>query len=250
MAGKTILITGASSGIGEGLALAYGLSGNHLLLVARNIDRLQKIAEKCIAQGATIAFASIDVREKSLLSEWIVEQDQKTPIDLVIANAGISTAQAEKTFQRQAHTFSEVDEMLFDINLQGMLNTLSPIIPRMQQRHSGQIVIMSSLASYVHLARFAAYSASKAAVRSYGLALRGFLKKDGIKVNVICPGFIKTPLTDENNFRMVLIMSVQKAVKLMIKSISKNKPLIAFPWRLYFACRLYQFLPGWLQNLV
>ena len=247
---RTILITGANSGIGEGLALAYAVPGNHLLLVARNIERLQKIAEKCSAQGATVEFSSIDVREKLSLSPWILEQDQKTPIDLVIANAGIATAQAEKIFQQQPHTFSDVDQMIFDINLQGILNTISPIIPRMQHRRAGQIVLMSSLASYVHLSRFAAYSASKVAVRNYGFALRGLLKKDGIKVNVICPGFIKTPLTDENDFHMVLIMSVQKAIKLMMKGITKNKPLIAFPWRLYFACRLYQCLPVWLQSRI
>jgi short-subunit dehydrogenase len=244
---KTILITGANSGIGEGLTLAYAVPGNHLLLIARDKSRLQKISEQCVAQGATVESTSLDVQEKTLMAEWIIQQDEKTPINLVIANAGISTAQAKK---QASNVMSDIDQMIFDVNLQGVLNTIYPIIPRMQQRQSGQIVLMSSLASYINATYFAAYSASKVAVRTYGLALRGLLKKNRIRVNVICPGFIKTPLTDENDFHMPSIMSVAKATKLIVKGISKDHPLIVFPWKLYFMCRLYQLLPVRWQNRI
>lgn len=225
---KTILITGASSGVGEALAMAYADKGITLLLLGRDSIRLTDIEVQCRMMGAMVQSACIDVREVDAMHEWILAQDALHPIELVIANAGISGGTLGLgENEEQARS-------IFDVNVTGVLNTIMPIIPRMQERKFGQIAIMSSLASFRALSGAPAYSASKAAVRFYGEALRGVLKPHNIAVNVICPGYIKTPMTAVNAFPMPFMMSAESAAEYIKHALSCGKRRIAFPKRLYF----------------
>ncbi len=223
-----ILITGASSGIGAALATAYAGEGRTLILVARNEARLNEVAAQCRAKGAVVHTASIDVREKEKLAAYINEIDAQHPVDLVIANAGISAGfsnSVEENYQRA--------EEVFAVNLGGVINTLHPLLPRMIARGRGHIAILSSLAGIVALPSAPAYSASKAAVRVYGDALRGELRAHHIDVSVICPGWITTPLTEKNDFPMPFCMNVERAAGLIIHRLAQKKRRIAFPWQLY-----------------
>ena len=233
---KTILITGASSGIGEALAIAYAKSGVTLLLTGRSEERLDKVADACRQQGANVVSAAIDIKDSQKLAVWIEEQDKVMPLDLVIANAGISSSGQETT--------PEFDKEIFTINLFGVLNTVYPVIPLMKQRKRGQIVLMGSLAGMYGFPRAPAYCASKAAVRTFGESLRNKLRPLGIEITVICPGFIKTPLTDVNEYKMPFLMPVERAVNIIIKGLARNKGLIAFPWQMYFALWWLRVLPS------
>lgn len=234
---SVILITGASSGIGAALAMGYAAEGVTLLLTARNEERLNAVAQSCRARGATVHIEAVDVTDKPRLAEWILRMDVHHPVDLVIANAGIS-----------AGTFSggealEAAEAVFDVNVTGVINTIHPLLPRMTERKAGQVAIMASLASLRPLPSAPAYSASKAAVRFYGEALRPLLKQHGVFVSVICPGWITTPLTDVNDFPMPFIMSSERAASIIIHRLAQKKSCIAFPYRLYFLLRILALLP-------
>jgi short-subunit dehydrogenase len=239
---KTILITGASSGLGAALALDYASAETNLALVGRNAVRLEKVAQECIARGAVVRTAIIDVRDAVKMAEFIIHIDELHPIDLVIANAGISagTFGGEKNF--------DAAQGVFDVNVDGVLNTIHPIIPRMTKRRAGQIAIISSLAGILPWPGAAAYSASKAAVRYYGEALRGQLKRYGVSVSVVCPGWIHTPLVAVNKFPMPLIMSAERAAGIIRRGISQKKTRIAFPRSLYFMLRCVEALPVFITN--
>ena len=204
---KHILITGASSGIGKALALYYAMDGVVLSLSGRNAERLDNVARVCRERGADVDVAVLDVCDAQAMREWIVARDTALIIDLVIANAGISAGTA--TGGEDAGQVNRV----FETNVQGVFNTIHPAIDRMRSRKSGQIALMSSLAGYRGWGSAPAYCASKAAVRIYGQALREFLQADNIQVNVICPGFVRSPMTAVNDFPMPFLMESGQAVQ-------------------------------------
>lgn len=230
---KTILITGASSGLGKSLALAYAAYGKKLFLIGRDGARLAATSEECRHLGADVRNVTIDVTDAEKMRDWIISADTECGgIDLVIANAGISGGTGGQGVN-SGESESQVRK-IFETNIDGTINTLEPIIPLMKKRRNGQIAIISSLASFRGLPSAPAYSASKAAVRFYGEALRGELREHGIGVSVICPGYIKTPMTDVNKFPMPLIMEAEDAADLIRNRLEKNPPRIAFPFPLYF----------------
>ena len=224
---KNILITGASSGLGAALALEYAKTSNTLYLQGRSAERLEKIASQCRASGALVYTKIIDVTNAQEMKNWIEQADANTPLDLLIANAGISAGTGGDGES------SEQVRRIFATNIDGAINSVQPIIPFMLTRKSGQIAIMSSLAGIRALPSSPAYSASKACVRYYGESLRGNLLKEGVFVSVICPGYIQTPMTDVNNFPMPFIMNVQKAAKKIVKKLAKGQGRVAFPLTLY-----------------
>jgi len=232
---KNILITGAGGGLGSALSLAYAGQGISLFLTGRNEDRLADISAACRLKGAHVEMACIDVEDAGAMENFMREADKGKPLDLVIANAGIS----ETLASGEANEVTKV----FSTNLYGVLNTIHPAIPLMAKRRKGQIAIISSLASFRGLPSAPAYSASKAAVRFYGEALRGVVKADGIGVSVICPGFIKTPMTDINKFPMPMLMNAEKAARTIKRRLEANPARIAFPWPLYFLMNFTGFLP-------
>jgi len=238
---KHILITGASSGIGAALAELYAEPGVRLSLHGRNTERLEQTAVSARQRGA-VAFAKPgDVTNAEAMAAWIGECDASQPLDLVIANAGISagTGGGLET-PAQART-------ILNVNLDGVLNTVQPAVSLMAARRHGQIAIMSSLASFYGFPGAPAYCASKAAVRIFGEALRGEWAEKGAEVSVICPGFIKTPMTDVNRFPMPFIMTTERAARIIRRGLNRNQARIAFPFPMYALVRLLAALPqDWL----
>lgn len=239
-----ILITGASSGLGAALAREYAGEGVTLHLLGRNSQRLQAVANDCRAKGAQVRTACIEVTDKEAMHAYIARADEAGAIDLVIANAGISAG----TFAGEEEL--EASHKVFDVNLQGVLHTIHPLLPRMVARKAGQIAIVSSLAGMIAFPGAAAYSASKAAVRFYGDALRAVHYHDNVHISVICPGWIRTPLVEVNDFPMPFIMSAERAARIIRRGLHKKKARIAFPTTLYIALRLLEALPLAVQDFL
>lgn len=235
---KSILITGASSGLGEALARRYARSGIALALLGRDAARTSQVAEACRAAGAQVEMATMDVTDAPALSAWIQDIDRQQAIDLVIANAGVSggTAGGGET--------AEQTRRITAINVDGVINTVAPLIEPMRQRRRGQIALMSSLASFRGLPGAPAYCASKAWVRVWGEGLRVDLASDGVEVCVICPGYVETRMTQANDFYMPLLMPVERAARIIGDGLKRNRARIAFPWPIYAAIRLVAMLPA------
>ncbi len=220
---SSILITGASSGLGAALAIHYAKPGITLHLGGRDAERLGSIAETCRNAGASVEIGVVDIVDATAVRSWIEAADGKRPLDLVIANAGISGGTG-------GHGEGEANaRRIFAVNLDGVLNTVHPALERMLPRKSGQIGLMSSLAGFRGMPGAPAYSASKAAVLAYAEALRGAHGKDGIAVSAICPGFVKSPMTDVNTFPMPFLMPADKAARIIAKGLAADRGLIAFP---------------------
>ena len=248
MEARHILITGASSGLGEALAKAYARAGIRLALGGRNRERLEVVAAGCRASGAEVAAGLLDVTDAGAMAAWIEREDRVSPLDLVIANAGTSAGTGS------GGEAPEQVRRIFAVNLDGVVNTVQPAIRCMAARRRGQIAVMSSLASFRGFPGAPAYCASKAAVRVYGESLRGALARHGIAVSVICPGFVKTPMTAANKFPMPFLMEADKAAAFIQRGLARRKARIAFPWRLYAMSWLLAALPPgitdrWLATL-
>jgi short-subunit dehydrogenase len=238
---RSIAITSASSGIGAALARAYAAPGVTLALCGRDAGRLDRVARSCGEKGAEVRAAVVDVTDASACARWIENADAAAPLDLVVANAGVSAAaSAGEELSKEA---AETVRRLFAINVDGVLNTVLPAVALMRERGRGQIAIVSSLAAFVGSPRAAPYSATKAAGRIYGEGLRGELRDDGIEVSVVCPGFVRTPLTAKNDFFMPLAVDADKAALIIRRGLRRNRARIAFPWAMYALAWLGAALP-------
>lgn len=242
---RTILITGASSGIGAALAEAYAAPGRTLALTGRNQARLEEVAARCRGRGAGVLTAALDVRDADALAGWIGSVDREHPIDLGIANAGVALG------ANGGDDSADAVRLTFATNVDGMLNTVLPLVGPMRERRRGQIAIVSSVAGFRGFPGSAAYCASKAADRLYGEGLRGDLAPFGVGVSVICPGFIRTPMTANNPFPMPLLMEPERAAAIIKRGLERNKARIAFPWPTYAVCWLLGVLPpAWTDGLL
>ena len=239
-----ILITGASSGIGAALAHAYAGIGIRLALTGRDADRLASVAYACRDKGAEVRIATVDVRDRDAMEDWLCALDEDWFLDLVIANAGIS-GDTSGVIDPARHG----DEII-QVNVVGVQNTLEPLIPRLVGRRHGQFGLMSSLAGFRGLPSAPAYCASKAWVKSYGEGLRGRLARNGIGVSVIFPGFVESRITDANTFPMPMRMQAPRAASIIRKGLGLNKAQIAFPRTLYVSHRCFAALPAWVTDPV
>jgi short-subunit dehydrogenase len=239
-----IVITGASSGIGFALAKLYANPNVTLGLIARDITKLEIISEQCIAKGANVYVGAIDVTDGEALKSWLLDFDKRFPINLLIANAGIASTLTKHDLNE---SWEKINEVL-NVNLYGVLNTIYPIISLMQSRNYGQIAIVSSLAAYRGMAISPIYCASKAAIKAYGEALRSRLKNNGIQVSVICPGFVQSNMSDAYPGNKLMMISSEKAAKIIRYGLIKNKACISFPFPINLAIKLLCFLPDKLAD--
>jgi short-subunit dehydrogenase len=239
------VITGASSGIGRALALALARPGNILALIGRDAARLAETARACEASGASAAPLLADVRRREELRACLLQFDTAHPVDCVIANAGISVGTSPTgELESEDETYA-----LFETNIGGALATVLPFVPRMRARRRGRLVLVSSIAALAPLPDAAAYSGSKAALLAYGLAMRERLREDGIKVNVVCPGFVTTPMAAHYLGWKPFEVSPEDAARRILGGLRRNRAVIAFPWPLAFAARLQQLLPEPLRRI-
>jgi short-subunit dehydrogenase len=236
---RAILITGASSGIGRALALAYAAPGVQMSLLGRNEARLADVAAEVQTRGATATIAQIDVRDREAMNDCLQAADRTQPFDLAIANAGITTGLAD-------HAISETPDAvraLLATNLFGVLNTVEPLIGPMSDRGQGQIAVIGSLAGLRGLPFSPAYSASKAAVHAYAESLRGRLERRGVIVSLVIAGFVKTPLNDSIDAIKPFEVSDARAAEIIKNGLARGRAVIAFPAPLYLVVRLAHVLP-------
>ncbi len=238
----SVLITGASSGIGAALARAYAGPGVHLALTGRNWDRLGEVAQACEAAGASVRTRHLDVLHRTAMADWIADVDTHAPLDLAIANAGVSAGTG-----RGAESDAQTRRIL-SINVDGVVNTVLPAVAAMTPRRRGQVAIVSSLAAFRGFPGAPAYCASKAAVRVWGESLRGHLRAQGIGVSVICPGFVRSRMTAVNDFPMPMLMDADKAAQRIVRGLARDKARIAFPRPLWAAIWLLNALPQGLTD--
>ena len=229
---QVILITGASGGIGAALAAEYAEPQRTLILQGRDHVRLAAIALVCAQRGARVITASCDVCDHAAFSTWLAHVVEQEQIDLVFANAGINIhAPAGSTLERWADV-----EALIDINIRAVFATVHAVVPAMQRRGAGQIVLMSSLAAYFGLPQTPSYSASKAAIKAYGESLRAALAPVGIRVNVIMPGYVASPMCHAMPGPKPFLWSAEKAARVIRRGVTRNTARLSFPFPLNFAC--------------
>lgn len=245
---RTVVITGASNGIGAALAQAYARPGVVLGLVARNESRLYTVATHCRNLGAEVAMGLVDVTDARSLNDWLLSFDSEFPVDLIVANAGIASTLATPEDEESWETVQQV----FRVNTWGTLNTIHPLLERMRARRHGQIGIVSSLSAYVGMPISPAYCGSKAAIKVYGEALRGWLAPRGVGVTVICPGFVKSDMSDRFPGPTPFRISADKAARIIQHGLARNRARIAFPFPLNLSMWFLSILPPglslWLQK--
>jgi short-subunit dehydrogenase len=224
-----VVITGASSGIGEALAYAYALPGMTLSLTGRDAGRLEAVAKTCGDKGALVYTGLIDVTQEEQMASWLKEQDARQAVDLVVANAGISGGRGVLQYEEPGQI-----RQIFAVNVDGVMNTVKPLLPVMLARRRGQVALVSSLAGFRGWPGAPGYCASKAAVKVYGEGLRGALAGSGVGVSVICPGFVVSRMTAKNVYTMPFLIGADKAAEIIRKGLEKNRGRIAFPWQSAF----------------
>jgi len=243
---QSILITAAAGGMGRALALAYAAPGVHLFLSdVEGGPRLDNLAEACRERGALVDCDEVDVTHRQHLAEWIFAAERVRSLDLVIALAGLSrgTIPQEETPEEARHVFA--------VNLDGMLNTVEPALSLFRPRRRGQIALMSSLAGFRGLPVAPSYCATKAATRVYGEGLRARLRREGVWVSVILPGFVKTHMTAANTYHMPLAVDAKRAAAIIKRGLAKGKARISFPGPMALGGHLLSSLPpSWLDWFV
>ena len=242
---RTIFITGASGGIGGGLARHYAAPGCTLYLSGRDQDRLEQVCQDCRTKGAEAQGLVLCVNDRTEMEQCIRDLDQKTPLDLVIANAGISGGVGNADDEDPAQV-----RAIFDTNVTGVLNTILPLLPAFKARGRGQLAIVSSLAGFRGLPTAPAYCATKAAVRVWGEGLRLSLAPYNIRVSVITPGFVVSRMTAVNQFKMPFLMPAEKAARRIARGLERNQARIAFPWPFALATQLFSVLPPSLSDWI
>ncbi|HLH12280.1 MAG TPA: SDR family NAD(P)-dependent oxidoreductase [Methylovirgula sp.] len=241
---RSVLITGASSGIGRALALAYAGPQMRLALIGRDGERLREAAQSAASRGADVDIGQIDVRDRAAMQAWIAERDTRIPFDLAIANAGITTGLSDDAVSEDP----EAVRALIATNLIGVLNTVEPLIAPMCARGRGQLAFIGSIAGLRGLPYSPAYCASKAAVHVYAESLRGRLERKGVLVSLVIAGFVKTPLNDSISSVKPFELSDTQAAEIIRRGLARGKATIIFPLVLYFAARFGRVLPARLTD--
>lgn len=237
---KLVWITGGSSGIGAQLAKDYADRGWLVAITARNEAALKLVISETKHKKAIFAFPC-DVTKQKLMQQLFEAIEAKLgPVDKAIANAGIYLPTELPEFDAQIFVKS------FDVNLNGTVNTLAPVIPAMLKRGGGQLAIMASVAGFGGLPSSAAYGATKAALLNMGEALAMEYRQHNINISVIAPGFVRTPATAPNEFAMPFLVEVEDASARIINGLERGKFLISFPRRFSILLRLLNLLPRWL----
>ena len=238
-----IFITGASSGIGESMARFYARQGAQLGLVARRADFLERLANELDPRPAIYA---LDVRDAFALKQAAQEFIARFGVpDIVIANAGVSRGTLTEIAD-DLKVFQEV----FDINVMGMVNTFHAFLEPMKQQKQGTLVGIASVAGFRGIPGGGAYSASKAAAIKYCESLRVELRDEGVSVVTICPGYIKTPMTAVNKFKMPFLIDVDEAVVRFARAIDAKTSFTVIPWSMGIAARVLRVVPNWLYDRV
>jgi len=223
---KVAILTGASSGIGWALAKELSKDGYHMGLVARRQEPMEKLCEEIRQAGGTAAFATADVADRSAVLNAIQALEAKLgPVDLLVANAGMGVPT-----KLEPMNVPETEQM-FRVNMFGVMYAIEAVLPGMLKRGHGHLAGVSSLAAYKGFPGQAGYCASKAAVKTYLESLRLQLRERNIQVTCICPGFVRTPMTEGHGFRMPFLMDADEAARRVARALRRKKKVFNFPWQ-------------------
>jgi short-subunit dehydrogenase len=243
-----IAITGASSGLGRALAIAYAQPGATLHLTGRDAARLADAAASCRKLGATVFETLADVTSRAAMEAWIT---QAAPLDLVIANAGISTGPGAASMESP-----EAIRTLLATNIDGALNTALPAIAVMAKQplgpngNRGRVAFVGSIAGLIALPTSPAYSAAKAALDFWVSATAPNLARDGIALTLLRPGFIRTPMTARNPYKMPGIIDADQAAAKIVAGLAAGKTHVTFPYWLGIFARIGNLMPKSMFNNV
>lgn len=242
---RRIILTGASSGIGRALAVEYGRRGARLLLIARRGELLAEVARATIAAGGEALELAADVTDPDLPARALAMADEAWgDVDAIIMNAGVgATAFAHELDAEQI-------ERVMAVNYGSAVRMISTALPRMLARRKGQLVAVSSLAAYRGMPGSAAYNASKAALTVFMESLRAELRRSGVTITTIAPGFVRTPMTDPNEFTMPFLMEPEEAARRVAAAIERGRTFYSFPRPTAFAVKLSQYLPNALYDRI
>jgi short-subunit dehydrogenase len=238
---NTIIITGASSGIGQALCLQYSIEGNNLCIIGRSEKSLIEVKERSISYGAkNVDIIIADVNDANSMNSIINNIAEKYNIQIVFCAAAIAsnTADPEKN----------VEEQIINTNILGTLNTINPIIPIMKNQRYGQIALFSSLIKYIPLPKSASYIASKAAIINYGECLNILLDQYNISVSIIMPGLVTSKMSKLSNYKDFTMMPAEKAASIIMEGIKARKTYIIFPKLSYFFVKIFSILPFFIKK--
>ncbi len=243
-AGFTV-ITGASSGIGAALARQLASAGHRLALVGRNAERLDAVAGACRVLGAECHIGRLDLRDRDSLAAFLADLEQSGPIDLFISNAGILDGRRNG----EAVEGAAAAHRVLDTNLLAAIDAVHMVLPGMRARRRGRLLFIASLAAFAPLPDAPAYSAAKAGLLSYGLALRDALRGQGIGVCVACPGYVSTGMSDLHLGQRPGEISADDAAARILKALGRDRALSGFPFGLYWVSRLSLLAPAFVRRL-
>lgn len=233
-----IWITGASSGLGRELAKQYAEAGHRVCVSARGRDALEQLADNCRDTSGEILSYVLDVTDMEQVSSCFQSIAEEVGIpDLCVLNAGTHTENPATNFDRDTY------KRLMDINYMGVVNCLQAIVPTYIEQQQGKIAVVSSVAGYRGLPYASAYGASKAALINMCESLQPELAATNVSLQLVNPGFVRTPLTDLNEFPMPFLMEVEDAAARMISGLAGNSFEITFPRRFTWLLKILQMLP-------
>jgi len=238
-----VFITGASSGIGAAFAAHYARVGAELGLCARRLAPTQALLSNLGTRGACYQADVTDSRAlQAAASDFIARFG---PPDIVIANAGVGAG----TLTENADDLA-VFRTIMDTNVLGIVTTFQPFVAAMRERASGTLVGIASVAGFRGLPGGSAYSASKSAAITYLESLRVELHGSGVSVVTICPGYIRTPLTEHNRYRMPFLIDADDAVRRMARVIAAKRRFAVIPWQMALVSVVLRRVPRWLYDRV
>ena len=232
-----IVITGASGGLGAALAHRFAADHCALSLFGRDMARLSSVAEACRPTAEAVDIFGCDVTDGATMATTLADVDARRPVDILIANAGVGGSAPPSGEPL------DLARRIADVNVLGVINTVAPLTSRLCARARGHIVIVSSMAGLQGLAESPVYSASKAAIRVYGEGLRRLLAPKNVRVSVVLPGFIATPMSGSLPFRGPFEWSAERAAARIVRGIERNEAEIVFPWQLSIANSAVGLMP-------
>lgn len=243
---RTILITGASSGMGAALAREYASTGIRLLLCGRNRERLDQVAADCAQRGAEAHIAAFDIADQAAVQSFVDEFAARFSLDLAILAAGVALVATDNKIEDRAAA-----DHVFAVNWSGTLNTVYAVLPHMERNGSGHIVLMSSIGSHYGFMQAPTYCASKAAIRIYGQGLRARLAPQGIAVTVVLPGFVRTPMLPNLTKSGLRVIGAEKGARIIRRALKQKRTTCYFPVHLLAGVLVLRALPSsWQDYLV
>jgi short-subunit dehydrogenase len=245
---NSVLITGASSGIGRALALECAGSGTTLHLSGRDPARLEATVRECRARGAEARASVLDVRDAAAMADWIAGAGR---LDLVVANAGIGAGIEDGRPEPAAQV-----RAIFATNLDGVLNTVLPALAAMAAQPAGpggvrgRIAVIASIAGFIPAPAAPSYCAAKSAADAWTVATAHAARGQGVWLTSVCPGYIRTAMTAANRFPMPGLMDADRAARIMLRGVLAGRVRVTFPWWLALAARAAALLPPRLTGML